>query len=102
MCPPEGHGIPGHHDLMMRLHPAATKPQDRTGERRFYGWRIIGAAFVLAIFGWGLGLLRSAGLSARDPGDAWLERRTGLDRSHRPFPDRSFGRRQPADALSPV
>src|SRR5262245_11145340 len=55
MCPPEGHGIPGHHDLMMRLHPAATKPQDRTGERRFYGWRIVGAAFVLAIFGWGLG-----------------------------------------------
>ena len=23
--------------------------------RRFYGWRIVGAAFVLAVFGWGLG-----------------------------------------------
>ena len=23
--------------------------------RNFYGWRVVGAAFVLAIFGWGLG-----------------------------------------------
>jgi len=22
---------------------------------KFYGWRIVGAAFVLAFFGWGLG-----------------------------------------------
>jgi MFS family permease len=25
------------------------------GRPRFYGWRVVGAAFVLAIFGWGLG-----------------------------------------------
>ena len=24
-------------------------------ERTFYGWRVVGAAFVLAVFGWGLG-----------------------------------------------
>ena len=23
--------------------------------RNFYGWRVVGAAFVLAVFGWGLG-----------------------------------------------
>ena len=23
--------------------------------KRFYGWRVVGAAFVLAVFGWGLG-----------------------------------------------
>src|SRR5215510_266009 len=24
-------------------------------DRRFYGWRVVAAAFVLAIFGWGVG-----------------------------------------------
>jgi hypothetical protein len=23
--------------------------------RGFYGWRVVGAAFVLAVFGWGIG-----------------------------------------------
>jgi hypothetical protein len=23
--------------------------------RVFYGWRVVGAAFVLAVFGWGVG-----------------------------------------------
>lgn len=27
----------------------------RTGSARFYGWRVVAAAFVLAIFGWGMG-----------------------------------------------
>jgi hypothetical protein len=27
----------------------------RNGERAFYGWRVVGAAFVLAVLGWGLG-----------------------------------------------
>jgi hypothetical protein len=27
----------------------------RTGRRTFYGWRIVAAAFVLALFGWGAG-----------------------------------------------
>jgi uncharacterized membrane protein len=27
----------------------------RTGSVRFYGWRVVAAAFVLAIFGWGMG-----------------------------------------------
>src|SRR5689334_5101537 len=26
-----------------------------SGSVRFYGWRVVGAAFVLAVFGWGLG-----------------------------------------------
>ena len=26
-----------------------------TGTTTFYGWRVVGAAFVLAVFGWGLG-----------------------------------------------
>jgi hypothetical protein len=26
-----------------------------TYSEKFYGWRIVGAAFVLAVFGWGLG-----------------------------------------------
>src|SRR5713226_9307830 len=26
-----------------------------TYREKFYGWRVVGAAFVLAIFGWGLG-----------------------------------------------
>jgi hypothetical protein len=26
-----------------------------TRPRIFYGWRVVGAAFVLAVFGWGLG-----------------------------------------------
>ena len=26
-----------------------------TASERFQGWRIVGAAFVLAVFGWGLG-----------------------------------------------
>src|SRR5262245_57296166 len=46
---------PGDHDLMMQLQFDATSARDRAGERRFFGWRIVGAAFVLAIFGWGLG-----------------------------------------------
>ena len=25
------------------------------GSNRFHGWRVVGAAFVLAVFGWGLG-----------------------------------------------
>ena len=30
----------------------------------FFGWRVVGAAFVLAVFGWGLGFYRPAGLPA--------------------------------------
>lgn len=29
--------------------------RDMTRVQRFYGWRVVGAAFVLAFFGWGLG-----------------------------------------------
>jgi Major Facilitator Superfamily len=39
----------------MRLPLVVTRAQPETNERRFYGWRIVGAAFVLAVFGWGLG-----------------------------------------------
>ena len=27
----------------------------RAAGGRFYGWRVVGAAFVMAVFGWGLG-----------------------------------------------
>src|SRR5260370_31250883 len=29
--------------------------QTRVTEHRFYGWRVVGGAFVLAVFGWGMG-----------------------------------------------
>src|SRR4051812_6874123 len=31
------------------------RPRAAWGMRGFYGWRVVGAAFVLAVFGWGLG-----------------------------------------------
>src|SRR5262249_7255960 len=37
--------------------PARSRPglTMRAGSCRFHGWRVVGAAFVLAVFGWGLG-----------------------------------------------
>ena len=30
-------------------------PHPKTNSKNYYGWRVVYAAFVLAIFGWGLG-----------------------------------------------
>ena len=66
---------------------------------KFYGWRIVGAAFVLAFFGWGLGFygppvylhaVREArGFSLGDR----------IDRGHRALSRRRDCRRQRAGAL---
>jgi hypothetical protein len=43
---------------MCRFRRARTDAgNDRAGETgAFYGWRVVGAAFIVAIFGWGLDL----------------------------------------------
>src|SRR4051812_34428743 len=48
------------HFLFDRLHSRAITTADATVLRprraeRFYGWRVVQAAFVLGMFGWGLG-----------------------------------------------
>src|SRR5262245_18916469 len=50
---------PNHQRLIAALRLARVavprRRHDRMHARAFYGWRVVGAAFVLAVFGWGLG-----------------------------------------------
>ncbi len=40
---------------MARMSLPSLRTWPRSGRRGFYGWQVVAAAFVLAVFGWGLG-----------------------------------------------
>ena len=73
-------------------------PRART---HFFGWRVVAAAFVLAVFGWGVGAMarRSSCMPCRS---ASLAADTGLGRRHRSFSRQRHRGREPAAPLSTI
>jgi len=65
-------------DLIMTLASVSKTP-------RFFGWHVVAATFVLAIFGWGGRILRTANISADGGPEDGMVRRSGVDRSHTAF-----------------
>src|SRR5262249_20110123 len=71
--------------------------QTQTGT--LYGWNVVGTAFVLAAFGWGVGGLRSTGLSERRQRGEGLAGAADIRRGHHPVPHRRDSGGQSAGTL---
>src|SRR5207249_3224913 len=48
-------GMTAEAPLVGRPRAVAAAARARARTRGFYGWRVVGGAFVLAVFGWGVG-----------------------------------------------
>src|SRR5205823_3332724 len=70
----------------------------RSGNRVFFGWKVVATAFTIAMFSWGIGFLRSlclsasAAFAARLAGFGYLgrdNRALSAQRGDRPSPSRA-------------
>jgi len=84
-----------------------TRDSDAMSMARHYGmsfgWRVVGAAFVLSLLGWGMGwLFRPADLFVGDPGETGLDDRPDLDSCHAAFYHWRGRGREPEDTACTI